>query len=89
MWDTGGDASVNYPPNTSIYSGFPSLLAGNPSRKRALHRDGYTCRRCGAGATTVHHADGYEQPYQLDGLVSLCAQCHGSLHAAAQRTRKA
>ena len=32
------------------------------------------CERCGEIATDVHHRDGYDDPYNLDGLEPLCHQ---------------
>lgn len=53
-------------------------------RKRALIRDGYTCRICGARATAVDHIreltpDNIHDPQislNLDNLQSLCHDCH-------------
>ena len=42
------------------------------------------CERCGGIATDVHHRDGYEDPYKLDGLAPLCHSCHSKLTRAEQ-----
>ena len=42
------------------------------------------CERCGAIATDVHHRDGYEDPYALDGLEPLCHSCHSRATRAEQ-----
>ena len=53
-------------------------------RKRALMRDGYTCRVCGARATEVDHIQELTPDnikdrsiaLSLDNLQSLCHECH-------------
>ena len=53
-------------------------------RRRALIRDGFTCRICGARATEVDHIkeltpDNIKDPkvsLSLDNLQSLCHECH-------------
>lgn len=55
-------------------------------RKRVLSRDKSTCFRCGGRATVAHHRR-YTQAV-LDGeddtqLVSLCEDCHRTVHNAA------
>lgn len=42
------------------------------------------CERCGGIATDVHHRDGYDDPYHLDGLEPLCHSCHSRVTRAEQ-----
>ncbi len=42
------------------------------------------CERCGGIATDVHHRDGYDDPYHLDGLEPLCHSCHYRVTRAEQ-----
>ena len=42
------------------------------------------CERCGEVATDVHHRDGYDAPYNLDGLEPLCHPCHSRVTRAEQ-----
>ncbi len=53
------------------------------TRRRVLF-DRPLCERCGAIAEDVHHRDGYEDPYDLDGLEPLCHSCHGKVTRAEQ-----
>ena len=54
------------------------------TRKRALIRDGYTCRVCGARATEVDHIkeltpsniEDKSISLNMDNLQSLCHDCH-------------
>ena len=53
-------------------------------RKVAFRRDGYRCTACGkAGRLEAHHEpplrDGAD-PYDLDGIVTLCRSCHIERH---------
>jgi 5-methylcytosine-specific restriction endonuclease McrA len=57
-------------------------------RLAALHRDRYSCRRCGragdARTLTVHLAPelhGEHWRARLDDLETLCRRCHGSVDA--------
>ena len=54
------------------------------TRRAAFQRDGYRCRTCGRpGALEAHHEpplrDGPD-PYDLDGVRTLCRGCHIELH---------
>ena len=49
------------------------------ARKRALTRDAHTCTRCGQPANTAHHADNYDDPFNVDLLETLCQSCHGRI----------
>ena len=63
-------------------------------RASVLKLAGYTCRRCGARATEVHH-ETYKRLYKerLSDLTALCGPCHRKAHTkplkkrAAQRQR--
>lgn len=51
---------------------------------KAHERDGWKCRRCGRrGRLEAHHEpplrDGAD-PYELDGIVTLCRNCHIERH---------
>ena len=53
-------------------------------RRQVLERDGYRCRTCGRpGRLEAHHEpplrDGAD-PYDLDGLRTLCRSCHIERH---------
>ena len=58
-------------------------------RRQALKRDGYTCARCGATATEVHHRveltpQNIGNPMvslNLNNLESLCHDCHAMITA--------
>lgn len=41
------------------------------------------CESCGRRATTVHHATGYDDPFDPAGMVALCHTCHGKKHGGA------
>ena len=51
-------------------------------RRRVFHRDGYRCRQCGkAGRLECDHivplhVEPGQDPYDVDGLQSLCRSCH-------------
>ena len=51
-------------------------------RRAVFTRDGYRCRACGLpGALECDHLvpldrDTHQDPYDLDGLQTLCRQCH-------------
>ena len=45
------------------------------------------CERCGGIATDVHHREGYDDPYNLDGLEPLCHSCHSKVTRAEQLGR--
>lgn len=59
-------------------------------RSKCLERDGYTCQVCGLEESeidrelSVHHItprreyDGNWEQNQLENLVTLCSQCHGT-----------
>ena len=56
------------------------------NRNKAWERDDYTCQLCGSKESLVaHHIDGSGTTstpnHSLDNLVTLCNQCHTSLHA--------
>jgi 5-methylcytosine-specific restriction endonuclease McrA len=53
--------------------------AWRQARAYVLERDGHRCQRCGSFANTVHHLNGYSDPYNPAYLVSLCRRCHGSI----------
>ena len=42
------------------------------------------CERCGGIATDVHHRDGYDDPYKLEGLEPLCHRCHSKITRSEQ-----
>ena len=53
-------------------------------RREAFERDGHRCTECGkAGRLEAHHEpplrDGAD-PYDLDGIVTLCRGCHCERH---------
>lgn len=53
-------------------------------RRAAFERDGWRCRECGrAGRLEAHHEpplrDGAD-PYDLDGILTLCRDCHIERH---------
>ena len=57
-------------------------------RAAAIHRDNYTCQRCGVSGTvktlTVHlrpELGGNHRAATLDDLVTLCRSCHGKTDA--------
>jgi 5-methylcytosine-specific restriction endonuclease McrA len=56
-------------------------------RARVLERDAWTCGRCGAPATEVHHIVPWAQGGSDDeaNLVSVCHQCHQQLTRAQRR----
>ncbi len=68
--------AVTHARNNRPVSRIYSTAGWKRARVRALNRDGHTCTRCGAPANTVHHADGYDDPFNSDLLESLCASCH-------------
>ena len=53
-------------------------------RKAAFRRDGYRCTACGkAGRLEAHHEPPLRQgadPYDLDGVRTLCRSCHIERH---------
>ena len=59
-------------------------------RRAAFTRDGYRCRNCGLpGALEAHHEPPLRaggDPYDLDGIETLCRQCHIERHRAEDMT---
>ena len=55
-------------------------------RVLVFRRDGYRCRKCArAGALEAHHEPALQDggdPFDLDGLVTLCRGCHIRRHEA-------
>ena len=53
-------------------------------RRAAFRRDGYRCRACGkAGRLEAHHEPPLRQsanPYDLDGVRTMCRSCHIERH---------
>ncbi len=54
------------------------------TRKAAFDRDGWRCTACGgAGRLEAHHEPPLEDggdPYQLEGIRTLCRTCHIDRH---------
>jgi 5-methylcytosine-specific restriction endonuclease McrA len=53
-------------------------------RKRVLHRDGWRCQLCGSRTNLeVHHQQfrSHSGQDKEDNLITLCADCHSSIHA--------
>ena len=56
------------------------------ARRASFARDGHRCRRCGvAGRLEAHHVtpldvDPDQDPYDVDGLETLCRECHIHVH---------
>ena len=53
-------------------------------RRQAFERDGYRCCECGrAGRLEAHHEPPLREgadPYDLDGIQTLCSTCHVDRH---------
>lgn len=51
------------------------------------HRDGWKCQRCRGDSRNlhVHHNDCDKQNNDPENLVTLCASCHGEVHAEMRR----
>ena len=54
-------------------------------REETFNRDQWRCRQCGkAGALECHHTIPLEtwpdQPWTIDGLLTLCRDCHIAIH---------
>ena len=53
-------------------------------RREAFERDGWRCTECGkAGRLEAHHEPPLRagaDPYDLDGIMSLCRRCHIARH---------
>lgn len=63
-------------------------------RAAVLDRDDWLCRHCGAGHRQLeaHHVRPLDQggePYDLDNIRTLCAECHAELTAKAARAKTA
>ena len=60
------------------------------TRRAAFDRDGYRCRACGLpGALEAHHEPPLRagaDPYDLDGIVTLCRGCHIARHRTERDT---
>jgi 5-methylcytosine-specific restriction endonuclease McrA len=69
------------------YNGKPwNGWAWDKRRKEALARDGYRCRKCGAGGQVrVHHINGWEGGDSLEVLITLCDDCHLEAHGGHYR----
>ena len=54
------------------------------ARRAAFRRDGYRCVECGrAGRLEAHHEPPLRKgadPYDLDGIKTLCRECHIERH---------
>lgn len=70
---------------------------GREFLRLVLARDGYRCRRCGAGKTAprslhVHHikpwAGNEALRFDADNAVTLCRDCHGWVHSRANADRE-
>ena len=62
------------------------------ARAVAIANADHRCEECGqpddiGSPLTVHHAAGYSNPYDPDGLEVLCARCHGRRDGAKARRR--
>ena len=62
------------------------------ARDIAIANADHRCEECGqpddiGSPLTVHHAAGYSNPYDPDGLEVLCARCHGRRDGAKARRR--
>lgn len=75
--------------NEDDYRQTPTWLA---LRDRTLLRDGYRCKHCGSAMhLEVHHIK-YPEVWgeeRLDDLITLCHDCHESLHNTDIERRKA
>ena len=58
-------------------------------RRKVFDRDGWRCTACGrAGRLEAHHEPPLERgadPYDLDGIVTLCRGCHIERHRGDRR----
>jgi 5-methylcytosine-specific restriction endonuclease McrA len=48
------------------------------ARARTIRRDQGTCQQCGEPGASVHH-ETYDDPYNEDTMITLCASCHARL----------
>ena len=59
-------------------------------RRAAFERDGYRCRACGRpGRLEAHHEPPLRKgadPYRLEGVVTMCRDCHITHHREEGRT---
>lgn len=65
------------------YNRYLESAAWRTLRAKVLERDGRTCAGCFSPAEQVHHRTyarvGYEE---MDDLISVCSDCHASIHGA-------
>ena len=87
-----GPTHKNWAGGNRVWRGFGRLT----QRRRALHRDGYQCQRCGSSGPRLcchhvkdKHATGGVWDNQLSNLETLCMSCHGKEHAARRAQRRA
>lgn len=64
--------------------GIWNTTAWRKARAQAIQRD-HACQACGHEGSTenplsVHHTEGYADPFDVDGLIVLCRSCHGTQH---------
>ena len=63
------------------------------TRRAAFERDAHRCRECGkAGRLEAHHEPPLEHggdPYKLDGIKTLCRECHISRHCTGMGAKRA
>lgn len=60
------------------------------TRRAVFGRDKWRCRACGrAGRLEAHHepplTDGERNPYDMDGIQTLCRACHIARHRGPRR----
>jgi hypothetical protein len=77
------DGEVAVPPELGEMIAADSVVAP-PLRRKVLARDGHRCRHCGSRRSLhVHHVHWRSKggPTALPNLVTMCAKCHGLVHA--------
>lgn len=71
----------------NIYNSYQEYLQSpewQVRRKRILRRDGYQCDKCGSPVNVEVHHIKYPEVWGTEkdtDLVTLCARCHGAMHA--------
>lgn len=56
-------------------------------RKKALHRDNYTCQTCGFRSrrkNTIHHINKNHNDNRLENLITECRSCHDKIDGIVQ-----